>query len=92
MRSLIFNFVFMKKRIFLLSLSLFFMADNLFAHGEHPAAKTNLAIDISLSDFSNLHPLVVHFPIALLLLAVLAQLLEEANPSNAFATPIFYSL
>ena len=65
----------MKKRIFLFSLSLFFMAGNLFAHGDHPAAKTNLAIDISLSDFSNLHPLIVHFPIALLLLAVLTQLL-----------------
>ncbi|MGH1434895.1 MAG: DUF2231 domain-containing protein [Lewinella sp.] len=31
-------------------------------------------VDASMSDFSNLHPLVVHFPIVLVLLAVLTQI------------------
>lgn len=33
-------------------------------------------VDAAMSDFSNLHPLVVHFPIVLLLLAFLAQVIS----------------
>ncbi len=33
-------------------------------------------VDAAMSDFSNLHPLVVHFPIVLLLLAIIAQIVS----------------
>jgi uncharacterized membrane protein len=46
----------------------------------HPPTDSHLMVteseivDASMSDFSNLHPLLVHFPIVLLLLAVLTQI------------------
>lgn len=39
----------------------------------HLMIKESKIVDAKMSDFSNLHPLVVHFPIVLLLLAVLTQ-------------------
>lgn len=43
-------------------------------HHDLPVLKEVDIVDASLSDFSNLHPLVVHFPIVLLLLAALTQI------------------
>ncbi len=40
----------------------------------HLMIKESKIVDAAMSDFSNLHPLVVHFPIVLLLLAVFAQI------------------
>ena len=38
--------------------------------------------DISFSGFPNYHPLVVHFPIVLLIIAVIAQLICVFKPTN----------
>ena len=40
----------------------------------HLMIKESKIVDAAMSDFSNLHPLVVHFPIVLLLLAFFAQI------------------
>ncbi len=68
----------MKKRVFLFSFFFSFLASAiLFAHGgEDHAAPKDILVHVPLSDFSNLHPLVVHFPIVLLLLGALTQLLS----------------
>ena len=44
------------------------------AHHDLPVLIEVDIVDASLSDFSNLHPLVVHFPIVLLLLASITQI------------------
>ena len=41
---------------------------------EHLMIVENSIVDAAMDDFSNLHPLVVHFPIVLLILAFLAQI------------------
>ncbi len=43
----------------------------------------SLVPDISFSGFPNYHPMVVHFPIVLLIIAVVAQLICVFKPANS---------
>lgn len=67
----------MKKSIFLYSFVVLFLISNMLLAQEgdnHLTITESSIVDASMDDFSTLHPLIVHFPIVLLLLAFLTDI------------------